>query len=78
MSVCESQTNKMLRRVPSAPTHPFEGQKKRECGMVNGIAYLESEKRLIPFVPVRGFYGAQPRTPGTGQLDKNRSKNRRS
>ena len=44
--VCESQ-NKMLSRVPSAPTPPFEGQRERECGMVNAL-HISNRKSVNP------------------------------
>ena len=65
----------------SAPTHPFEGQRERECGMVNAL-HISNRKSVNPVRSgTRVLRRAAARTPGTGhagQLDKNRSKNRRS
>lgn len=63
--VCESQ-NKMLSRVPSAPTPPFEGQRERECGMVNALHISNRKSVRIPFVPARGSRTARSRA-RTGQ-----------
>ena len=46
MTMSESQ-NKMLSRVPSAPTPPFEGQRERECGMVNAL-HISNRKSVNP------------------------------
>ena len=65
----ESQ-NKMLSRVPSAPTPPFEGQRERECGMVNAL-HISNRKSVNPVrsgTRVVRRARAQPRAHRTGQL----------